>query len=592
MPDQSYLNQLDCWKKSKYSPPPESALSPRTPTQIEMVPMRDDVNLYTEIFLPEGEGPFPVILHRSPYPMYRPSRHDFWPLSRYLEAGYVYVFQNTRGQYKSEGQFHFHFDDVDDGYDCIEWIAAQSWCNGNLGMEGSSYAGATQLLAAKTKPAILKCIMPTAFCGSTATFYPFANGIPVRGLFLQWHKVADTESMADLECAYGDMRIIEDPVWGEAYYKRPLINAADHLLDGDKLQSWKDIISHPTDDDYWKSVHFDDQELAALDIPMFITDGWLDPTVGPLEYFQRLENISPHSDDLYMLIGPWDHNQTFRSYAHDQSHGERIMPKNAGADLMGQRIAFFDRYLKNIKEIKIQQKRVRAYITGLDQWFNFDTFPPPDVIEQPLYLASESDARSLHGNGGLYWQAPERLAADHYIYDPSYPTRAPLEFSEFNDRRELEIRADVLVYTSEPLPEAITILGEIKAVVYASTDCLDTDWFVDVSEVFPDGRSISFHSSISALRARYRLGTDKEVLLTPNEATEFIVPMGSAGHQIPAGHSVRVSIYSAAFPACDPNTNTGNEVALDTEWKVAKQTVYHGGELASHIILPLFKPNS
>ena len=592
MPVESYEQRLKRWQASRFSPPPEVDLTPTQPSSIAMAPLRDGIKLYTEIFMPSGAGPFPVVLHRSPYPMFRPSRHDFWPLSRYLEAGYIYVFQNTRGQHRSEGEFRMLLDDPDDGYDCIQWIAEQPWCNGNVGMEGSSYAGSTQLFAARKKPPALKCIMPTAFIGNVTQFYPYQNGVPVKGFFLQWYKVADTESMADLDCAYGDMSIIDDPVWGEAYHKRPLIDSADNILVGDKLQSWKDIMSHPTDDEYWKPVHFNDEELAALDLPMLITDGWLDPTVGPLEYFQRLEKLSLNRDNIYLLVGSWDHNQTFRSYAHDQSHGERIMPANAGSDLMGQRLSFFDRYLKGNQDAVVQQSRVKIYITGLDQWFNFDTFPPPEVSHHSLFLSSDGDARSFPGDGSLDWQEPLTPGTDSYVYDPSYPTRAPLEFSEFNDRRELEVRSDVLVYTSAPLSEPVAILGDINAVLYASSDCLDTDWFVQISEVFPDGRSISFHSSISALRARYREGTHNEVLLTPNEPTKFVVPMGSAGHQVPAGHRIRVSIYSAAFPACDPNTNTGNEVAFDTDWKVANQTIYHGGDLASHIILPLFKPNS
>ena len=590
MLEKSYLNRLNIWKNSRFNPQPEHDLSPRLPSRFEMVPMRDNVRLYTEVFLPENTGPFPVVLHRSPYPMYRPSRHDFWPLSRYLEAGYAYVFQNTRGQYKSEGEFTFHLDDVDDGYDCIEWIAKQDWCNGRVGMEGSSYAGISQLLAAGTQPPALKCIMPTAFGGSSTTFFPFTNGVPLKGFFLQWYKVADTESFSDLDCAYGDMGIIEDPVWGEAFHKRPLIDAANKLLSGDKLRSWKDVMSHPTDDSYWSKAHFTEEQLGEIKIPIFVTGGWLDPTVGPLEFYQRWHAMNPGRDDLYLLIGSWDHNQTFRAHAHSQSHGERIMPANAGADLMAHRLAFFDRYLKENISSVIQDSRVKLYVTGLDQWLHFNSFPPPEVTNASLYLFSNGDARSFPGDGVLQWKAEDTVGSDTYTYDPCFPTKAPLEFSAFYDRRDLEVRSDVLTYTSAPLEQALVILGEIKAVVFASSDCLDTDWFVQISEVFPDGKSISFHSSISALRARYREGLDKEILLTPHEPTRFVVPMGSAGHQIPAGHRIRISIYSAAFPACDPNTNTGNEVAFDTDWKVANQTIYHGGELASHIVLPVFTP--
>ena len=163
--------------------------------------MRDGIRLYTEVFLPDVTGAYPAIFMRSPYPYTRPSRNDKHPLSRYQEAGYAVVFQLTRGQGQSEGEFHFFKDDINDGYDAIQWIALQSWSNGKVGMMGASYLGGAQLLAARAKPPALKCIMPTAFVGNCTQCFPFSYGVPKKAPYMQWHQVLDVEQWDDMDVA-------------------------------------------------------------------------------------------------------------------------------------------------------------------------------------------------------------------------------------------------------------------------------------------------------------------------------------------------------------------------------------------------------
>lgn len=584
MSKKSYKEQYDVWLKNRFAPPPEPELTPSRPTMIEMVPMRDGVRLYTEIFLPNKVNCTPVILRRSPYPYSRPSRNDKAPISRYLEAGYAYVFQLTRGQGKSEGTFHMYKDDAEDGKDCIDWIATQEWCDCNIGMCGASYSGMTQVLAAQTKPEALKCIMPTAFPHFFSCF-PYMNGVLNEGSFLQWHKVADTESMADLDAPYGDMSVLKHPVWGPALCKRPLISAADDVLSGDKLVSWRDVVASPINNEYWQSAHIDDEFLAGLDLPILITDGWFDMTIGPIDIFERMERFQSGREDRYLLVGPWDHGQTGAGFLHERDHGERTMPKNGAVDLIARSLAFYDRYLKGKTDKIIQPDQVRVYITGIDKWFDFPTFPAPGTEMRRLYLHSGGDARSFPGDGQLTWELPSDEPVDSYVYDPNLPT--PSEAEPIHDRREIEIRSDVLTYTSASLEAPLTILGDIKLVLHAASDGLDTDWFALVTEVFPDGRSIAFHYAIPSLRARYHQGIDKEVMLTPNEPAIFQFSLGPAGHQIAAGNRLRLAIFSAAFPMCDVNTNTGNPVATDTILRVARQTVFHDTAKPSHIVIPV-----
>ena len=196
----TYEARLAAWEKARFAPPPEKPLTPSEPTQIEMVPMRDGVSLYTEIFLPLSFAAAPVVFIRSPYPYSRPSRNDKRPISRYQQAGYAVVFQLTRGQGQSQGQFRLLQDDIDDGYDAIQWLTEQPWCNGKVGMEGPSYLGSTQLMAAKAKHPALKCIMPTAFIGNWARCFPFSYGVPNKGPYMQWQQVAGCRKLGRYGC--------------------------------------------------------------------------------------------------------------------------------------------------------------------------------------------------------------------------------------------------------------------------------------------------------------------------------------------------------------------------------------------------------
>ena len=406
----SYKHRLAKWEKARFAPPPGPDLNPLKPSLIDAVPMRDGIRLYTETFFPIGDErqteALPVILIRSPYPYSCPSLNDKLNVSSYLQEGFVVIFQLTRGQGMSEGIFRMHSDDIQDGYDCIDWVAGQPWCDGNIGMLGPSYLGSTQLQAARAKHPALKCIMPTAFIGNFTQLFPYLNGIPMRSVFMQWYKVADLERMDDLDAAYGDTALLKHPAWGKAFRHRPLIEAADEVLDGDKLASWEDCIRHPLDDEFWQGIHFTDEELLDLDLPMFFTDGWYDSTIGPIDFFSRLETLQPNNPDRYLLVGPWNHFQTAKNSVDDPATGDRSMPENAAQDLATQRLAFFERYLKGSQDIEVQKDRVRVYITGAkdsdaNRWINTSTFPVPGTEKLKFYLHSEGDARSFPSDGSL-----------------------------------------------------------------------------------------------------------------------------------------------------------------------------------------------
>ena len=362
---EDYKTRLAAWEKAKFAPPPEKPSTPAEPSYIQMMSMRDHVRLYTEIFLCPSASSAPVVLIRSPYPFNRPSRNDRRPISRYQQEGYTVVFQLTRGQGESEGQFRQYRNEINDGYDAIQWVTKQAWCNGNIGMEGASYLGSVQLLAAKVKPPALKCIMPTAFIGNFTQCIPFSYGVPNKGPHMQWQQVLDAERWDDMDVGYCDMSALNHPEWGPALRKRPLVEAADGVLSGDKLANWKETITNPLDNEYWQAIHFTDHELADLDIPIFFTDGWYDMTIGPIDFFTRMEKLKPDKQHRYLLVGPWDHYQTGLRSEPGENNGDRILPKNGAIDHMDHRLAFFDRYLKVRQEVRSSNRsRPRLYYRG------------------------------------------------------------------------------------------------------------------------------------------------------------------------------------------------------------------------------------
>jgi len=461
-------------------------------------------------------------------------------------------------------------------------------------MRGSSYAGNTQLLAAIANPPALKCIMPTAFVGDFLKSFPFSGGVPNKGPYMQWHQLLDVTTWDDRDVACCNMSALDHARWGPALRKRPLLEAADGVLEGDKLENWRNTMSWPLDNKTWQTICFTDKELASLDIPMLITDGWYDMTIGPIDLFSRMEKIQPNKIHRYLLVGPWDHYQTATLSIDGDNNGDRVLPKDGGSDPTAIAVNFFDRYLKDNLENQeqvVEAQRVRVYITGAsnsnaNRWINLTSFPAPSTFYKELYLHSDGDAVSFSGSGLLSSMAPVmEEPVDNYIYDPMSPTASQVE--TFADRRDVEMRSDVLTYTTEPFRNPLTILGDISLILHAASDCPDTDWFAILSEVFPCGESRSFHYAPPAVRARYREGFEKEVFLTPNKPEKFLIPMGPAGHQIPPGNRLRLSIFSAAFPEYDPNSNTGNEVATDTQLRIAQQTIYHDKFRASHIVLPV-----
>jgi len=569
------------------------------------VPMRDGVALATDIYRPDREGLFPVILVRTPYNKADPLLTNvimFDPV-RAAAAGYVVGVQDVRGRYASEGRFRPIHQEVEDGYDAVEWAAAQPWSSGRVGMAGASYVGATQWLAAIASPPHLVAMAPNI----TASAYH--EGWFYQGGALEWGFVT---SWAVNFLAL-DTLLKERPGDGAAVGR--LIRAMDELdrwfwhlplkdfppLAG--VEYFREWLAHPLYDDYWGRVnieaHYENVKAAALNI-----GGWYDIFLyGTVRNFLGLRSRggSEAARKSRLIVGPWAHVTRSLLWM-----GNLVGEVNFGVqaasqviDLMGLQLRWFDRWLKGADNGADREPPVRLFVMGQNRWEEFEGFPPAGSAELRLYLHSGGRANGLWGDGALSAEPPGAEPPDRFVYDPEnpVPTRGGglccsdvyLPGGAF-DQREVEARPDVLVYTSAPLERELKVLGPVKVRLFVASSAPDTDFTAKLVDVYPDGRAINVTDGI--LRLRYRRGRDREEFLGPGRVYEVEVDLWYTADLFRAGHRLRLEVSSSNFPRFDRNLNTGGPIGAEAEGQVAVQRVFHDRARPSALILTVTQARS
>jgi putative CocE/NonD family hydrolase len=544
------------------------------------MPMRDGVELSADIWMPSEEGRYPAILIRTPY-IKTTHRHRFPEYGAFFAShGYAFVVQDVRGRGDSDGDFDFFFGEGEDGYDTIEWIAAQPWSSGRVGMMGGSYWATVQWLAAREKPPHLACIVPTAPSGRYFDEVPYIGGAFMLGPMLPYlndisGRIAQSVNAAEVD-------------WEGVFKHRPL-NTMDQLM-GRSMRLYQEFLEHSTLDAYWKRISFTADDFQELDLPALTVTGWFDgDQPGALFYWRGMAEHSRARDSQFLLIGPWTHSQTYLG-GELKLNDMEFAPESV-VDNKAIHLEFFDCYLKE-SAATFDHPRARVYLTGSNMWREFDQYPPAQVEYRRLYLRSNGRANSLIGDGGLSWEAPGEEPPDRYTYNPKNPVPSSDDDEELAiDHRSIERRDDVLVYTSEVLDDPLDVIGTVFVKLHASSDALDTDFTANILDVYPDGRAVKLgNRAAGVIRARYRNGYESTELLTPGKVEEYTIELGDIGHSFLLGHRVRIEISSSAYPFVNPNQNTGHPIATDTEWRMAKQTVYHDAERPSHVMLPVMPP--
>lgn len=555
------------------------------------VPMRDGIELSTDIYRPDADGKFPVILVRTPYKKEMAELQAHY----YARRGYVVAVQDCRGRFASPGTWEPFVNEPKDGYDAIEWLAKQPWSNGKVGMIGASYLGWVQWWAASEHPPHLTTIIPNVSPPDPFYNIPYEYGVYFMLGAIWWADVLETEATGDLSGAA--MYEIGEKKYSKLLRPLPVIELDKAVL-GKENPYWRKWIEHPVNDSYWARASFLDR-LEKLRIPVFHQSGWFDGDgIGSkLNYLRMTSHGHPHQK---LVLGPWGHTSQAQRRIGDRDFGP-----GAIIDLQRSYLRWFDYWLKGVDNGILLEPLVSIFVMGADEWLHGDVYPLPDTRFEKWYLASAGGANTSRGDGRLTREVPPIGAGqDRYTYNPGDPTPAPQYYEEPEEgktreksveqkKKEREAhhkkvtrsRRDILVYTTEPLDKPLTFAGPLSAVLYASSSARDTDWFMRVMEVDKEGKI--FMLTEGKIRARFRRSTKKAELLEPGEVYEYSIDLWQTGIRIPAGNRLRVEVASASFPIFSRNLNTGGHNEKDTDYVTAEQTVYHNAKYPSHILLPV-----
>jgi hypothetical protein len=575
--------------------PPPAAKYEYQLTENVMVPMRDGVRLATNIYRPTGAGErLPVILIRTPYNK-DAIQYVTGPAKFFAGQGYVVVTQDVRGKFHSEGEFAVQMADAEDGYDTIDWASKEPWSTGKVGTYGCSYMGEVQMLAAKMRHPAHAAMIPQSASGATG---------PAGGFYTNWGTYEG--GTVTLSALFGWFGGAGSKVKGSTVdvgkldfatllKSLPIVDLPKKA--GYAPSDFEDFVRHPPADPYWNQMHYlrDDDRF---DTPALHVNSWLDVTPEQTLYLVGLmtrNGLSARArDNQFVIMSPVTHCQS--EYAGsptkvgDREFGDARLPYFALY------LDWFDHWLKGVENGVTRRPKVQYYVMGRNQWRTAPSWPPPNVAATRFYLASGHDARSAAGDGSLVRQPP-RTRASTFAYDPADPvpsrggtvccTGNPNDQPGVFDQHDLEARRDILVYTTRPLDRDLTIAGNLRAVLFVSSDAKDTDFAVKLLDLDADGRSWNVANGV--LRARYRNGMARPVLLQAGRTYRIEVSLKATAMTFAAGHRIRLWITSSDFPLHDRNLNTGGDNVTETTWVKATNTVHEGGPTASYLLLPIVR---
>lgn len=559
-----------------------------------MLPMRDAVRLATVVIRPRAAGRYPTLLIRTPYQM-----GAFHDSSRAMHTAqfkndYVVVVQNERGSEWSEGEFGFLTSTTADAQDTLDWVRAQEWSNGRVGLHGCSSPAENQLkLAAIGHPALAACVAMSSGAGigdipgtggSKGCFY--RGGIPLIKQAALWFAPYGTRLRPKLPAnAEGDelSRILRrysvsapdfrDPEYASALEKSTREAPSGEVLRrmGAPRSGYETYMAEGPTGPAWRQVDLiDARDTGAT--PSLNINGWMD--IGAYETVKLFE-FQQHHPDQYLIMAPTGHCRMLATEPDarlgDRPMGDTRFPYDEVV------IAWFDRFLRDEPGEWRPMPKVQVFLMGAGTWLTGEAWPLPGTAERSLFLASAEAANTIWGDGALVPAAGEALA-DEFIADPRNPVPSmggglgtdPVCV----DQRAVECRADVLLYSTPVLAEPVSIVGDVWAELYVSADVEDTDIFVKLVDVYPDGTA--YNLAESCLRLRYREGFDKPAKLVPDEIYRVVIKGITTANYFPAGHRIRIEIAGSNFPLADRNWQTGERNDLASDGRIAHITLHHG----------------
>ncbi len=560
--------------------------------------MRDGTTLYSNVYRPASGGPYPVLLTRMPYGKDLPRDTTYFDPVRAASAGYIVVVQDVRGRFTSEGEFGSFPQEFEDGHDSVEWASRLPGSDGQVGMWGLSYFGKTQWHAAVARPPSLKSLAPGQTWGNHLNGASLRGGAQELGLIQYWAQGSIAPHDLFRRCA-GDeeeigrrlpelIRIIDEILSGGGYEALPL----SKLPDPEGLLPALGL-GRGVEDGVWEVVNIDGR-YGLVDVPSFHIGGWYDCFIG--ETLRQYEAMQERAEEAGMrpprlLVGPWTHADFGSTQGEmDFGIGSSGFWLNHRDDLTDRHLRWFDATLKGEEAAIEETPPVEVFVMGEDRWRGYERWPVPGAREEEWYL---------HAGGGLSRERPQRSEPDAYDYDPRDPVPtvggaillAPVHRPGARDQREIEERPDVLVYTSDPLPEDYTVLGPVHATLFAASSAPDTDFVVRLVDVHPDGRAIGLTDGILRASARESypepgvIRPARSSPIEPGEVYEYAIDLWATGITLRAGHRIRVEVTSSSFPRWDRNPNTGESGPSASRTEVARQRVFHDPARPSRVTL-------
>lgn len=559
---------------------------------------RDGVSLYADVYRPDADGRFPVLVVRTPYDKSADmalTEKDYFP-----SRGYVVVVQDTRGRFCSEGDFYPFIHEGRDGYDTVEWAAGLPWSAGKVGMVGQSYLGLVQYLAAPERPPHLTAMSPVS---GPVTYFEnctYRHGVFELGWMLAYFTSMQRNTLERKGLYEHYKPILDDyvshpdipmsPLKKDVYRHLPLKDWGERFADG--APYFADFLNHPKDGPYWYPTDLR-RQFHNINTPMLHVGSWYD--VFQHDTLTMYSGLREHAltqearQNQKLLMGPWAH---LLPYAQPSSRGTGDIDfgQEALIELHDIQLRWFDYFLKGVENGILDEAPIRLFVMGDNRWRDENEWPLARTRYTDLYLHSAGKANSLNGDGSLSFSAPSDEPHDRYVYEPNdpVPTRGGSTLGlamGVLDQTKIEQRQDVLVYTGEVLTEEVEITGPISLTLYAASSAPDTDFTAKLIDLRPDGYAQNIAEGV--IRARFRESASSPSLITPGEVYAYTIDMWATSHVFKAGHALRLEVSSSNFPRYDRNPNTGHDFGVDAELQTARQTIFHDNRYPSHLVLPV-----
>ena len=529
---------------------------------------RDGVRLDADVYRPDGNGPFPVLLMRMPYGRQIASTICYAHPSWYADQGYIVVIQDVRGRGTSEGVFRLFADDVADGEDTISWAASLPGSSGAVGMYGFSYQGTNQLLAASSGAPALKALAPAMIGWDIGSDWAYENDAFCLAAGLGWATQMGAEAA----------RLADDKEAFDAFFRAsralpfhsPIAARPDYIERFGKYTHYHAWLDHPPGSPYWSDISpaFRARSVA---LPILFIGGWYNSHLpGTIAAFKHFAESDPERTRI--TVGPWTHFPWTR----------RVGGHDFGADAVTAidqlQVRWFDHWLKAKDTGLLTEPAVRLFDMGEDVWRAFQSWPKQS---KTLFLSASGRASIDESDGKLGSGPPSRQGTDFIVHDPWRPV--PAVGGAYGsppgpaDRSTIDARPDVLTFTSEAAPEPMTIAGDVAVELWLTADAPSFDVSCVLSRVAPNGAAVPLAHGYRLVKS----GTNLD------QAIE--IPMRATCVTIRRGERLRLSIAGASFPAYPVNPGSGQNptAASASEARIITLGVRHGGQHASQLHIGL-----